>query len=505
MFFWLCLLAAGDYQQLSARKAAAAISRQIATPRPRDGFWGIAVYAPLRDAFIFERHGLQNFRPASNLKILTTLLAFEYLGPGFTFETEFAYSGEIRDGLLRGDLIVLGAGDPSISGNYGVMRPNAEYLLGEVAGKVAALGIRRVGGDIRGVLSFFDDRKIQYSWEWDDIGLYYATPVGPLSLHDGWIDIHLATDESGSLLHSAYPNWTPGLVLQFDLTHEPGQDTVAFQRQWNTNALTIEGNLPPCSEHDIRISAWDPAAQFLETFKHLLEQRGIAVDGICRTGARPPGAMVPISSISSLCLADLSQVLMKHSQNHYADCFLKTIAKTVGGEGSFEQGARLASALLTRVSRWSTPGAGFSMRDGSGLSAQNYIQPLQIVELLLHGLNQPYGEQWLASFPLLGGVGTLRRRGNAVGRARGRVRAKTGYIFRSRSLSGYLRTLAGEPLLFAIMVNNYSVPTREIERIQDRICELLVRLRPNGRVRRRLAQEGSLLPRALFPGQVNPP
>ncbi len=500
LLFWLCWILAGDPHGLSERAAAKTILREIGAPRLADSFWGVAVYAPWRDRLIFEHHARQNFRPASNLKILTTLLALEYLGPDFRFETEFAYTGEIRAGVLEGDLIVFGSGDPSISGNYDVGQPDAAYLLGTIADKLSDLGIEKVRGDILGVLSFFDERGIQKSWEWDDIGLYYATPVGPLALGDGWIDIRLTTDEKGVLSHRAKPASTPGLTLEFELTHEPGEETLGYSRAWNTNSLVFKGNLPPCSDKEITISAWDPAMQFLASFKDALEKRGIALEGVCRTLYEAPTTFQPVAAISSLSLADLSQVLMKHSQNHYADCFLKTTARMVTGEGSFESGASVARELLRHVARWSAPGEGFSMRDGSGLSAQNYLKPIQIVELLLHGWNQPYRAAWVASFPVLGAEGTLAGRGIEDGLGRGRVWAKTGYIFRSRSLSGYLLTWSGEPLIFSFMTNNYSVPTSEINRVQDQLCEILIRLKPNRRAKQRLRLQAPALLSPLVPG-----
>lgn len=130
-----------------------------------------------------------------------------------------------------------------------------------------------------------------------------------------------------------------------------------------------------------------------------------------------------------------------------------------------------------------------AMFDGSGLSARNHLSPLQLTVLLDYGLKQSYAPQWLASFPIMGRDGTLSNRG-LRSLARERVRAKTGTIFRTKNLSGYVETLAGEPLIFSIMVNNFSCPTKQITMAQDQICNILVQLKPNRTVRRKLRLGG---------------
>ena len=120
---------------------------------------------------------------------------------------------------------------------------------------------------------------------------------------------------------------------------------------------------------------------------------------------------------------------------------------------------------------------GHNIRDGSGLSAQNYVKPAQLEALLKHGFYADWQEAWLKTLPAFGLDGTTRRRGNDA--TAGRVWAKTGYIYRARTLSGYLETEWGEPLIFVLMANNYQCSTREIEHAQDRICAILRRLKPS--------------------------
>jgi len=478
----LCLLLCAQ-ASLSPRRLARAIEAEIEQPVFADSHWGVAIYAPWRGRWLYQRHASRNFRPASNLKILTTLLAFEHLGPDHVFQTEFWTGGPLTNGVLSGDLIVVGQGDPSFSGNYSDGAYDAEDLLDALAARLYAAGLRRVDGGLVAAVGFFDDQPLHPAWEWDDVGRRYCTPVTPLSLHDGWIEIALRTDDRGALSHEIYPPWTPGLALDILAAADDAPET-RIRRVWGANRFELTQRLPPCAEYRVQYSAWEPALQYLEGLRAALARQGVTVAGASRISHDPPPETARFfEAFASDRLAVLARVLMKDSQNHYANCFLKTAARLVGGEGSFAQGAALAAAFLDGLG--GVDSAALAMRDGSGLSPQNNMQPRMIALMLDYALRQPYRDDWLAAFPIMGVDGTLENRGLAGGAAVGRVWAKTGYINRTRCLSGYAETLAGEPLIFAIMVNNYSCDTGEVETAQDRICELLVSLRPNRAIKRR--------------------
>jgi len=470
-----------------------------------DAFWGVLVYAPLRDKVVYSRLPDKNFRPASNMKILTTLMGFEFLGANYQFQTAIYYRGDWnRDsGVLEGDLLIEGRGDPSLSGNYGGGNALTEGLIRSWLAELRQMGLRDIRGDLIAVTDFFDQTTIQRSWEWDDMGTSYGTPVTPLSLHDGRIQIELWADEQGVPHFDYYPPWITDLDIQFHTRSDPGEMDLDAKRTWGTNQLVIEGNFPPCAQRNITISAWDPTRHFLEAFSGMMKEEGIQLQGHLRTATLPPDPIVLLDVLDSPAYATLAQTLMKASQNHYADLVMKTVAREVSGEGSFEQGAEIAGQFIrhayTSLGETNPILLGANFRDGSGLSGQNYLRPSYLVQLLRYGLRQPYAAQWLATFPVLGNAGTLSRRGIANSPSLGRVRAKTGYIYRTRTLSGYAETIAGEPLIFSLMANNYSALTAEVNRIQDHICDLMVRLKPNRAARRQMRQ--NTLP-AFFPDQT---
>ncbi len=465
---------------LSPTDMRAEIDTILAEPQFSDGFWGVMVYAPLRKKVVMERNPTANFRPASNTKILTALMAFEYLGPDYRFDTEVGYTGSITSGVLKGDLVITGRGDPSFSGNYEQGIHTRDYLE-SVATAIRAYGITRIEGDLIANSKWFDNIAIPKSWEWDDVGLYYCVPVTPLSLHDGWIELNLEADENGKISIDVFPPWTPDLQLNVKASSKQGHSELKIKRPWGTNHLAITGNLAPCTSLRLTPAAWNPTQQFLESVKGFLNDGGIPVSGTCRSQAGAEETR-PIHVTTSATVAELTKVMMKQSQNHYADLFFKTMGSHYRGEGSFSAGVDLAWDLIGSVAKPEDM-RGFTLRDGSGLSAQNYLKPLLISELLNYGLQQSWRESWLATFPIMGVDGTLEERGLFDPSLHGRVWAKTGYIYRARNLAGYTETLAGEPLVVVLLANNYSAYTKNVEKAQDRICAIMRRLKPSFKVR----------------------
>lgn len=481
--------------QHNARTMEKKIDVILNRPALADSFWGIMVYSPYREKVLYQSFPRKNFRPASTMKILTTLLGFEYLGSDFQYQTPIYHSGhwDRENGILHGDLIILGRGDPSMSGNYDGDGLTTEKLLAPMLDRLKSLGLRKIEGDFIAVTSYFDDVTWQKSWEWDDLGTAYGAPVTPLSINDAWIRLDLETDAQGQPSYQAFPPWISDLEISFATQNLGDHVDIQSQRILGTNRVQISGQFPACSQKTLTISAWDPNQHFLETLQGLMTQRGIVLQGgLKQSTSLPEVPITLVETFVSPSFAHLAKTIMRASQNHYADCVLKTVGREVLGVGSFEAGAEVAEQFLrSTLQNLHEPQPsllGIHIRDGSGLSGQNYLQPNYLVHLLRYGLNQPYRKDWLATFPIFGRDGTLKHRGLENSPALGRVWAKTGYIYRTRTLAGYVVTLSGEPLIFAIMTNNYSAMTAEINRTQDHICDLLVRLEPNHKARRQIAK-----------------
>jgi len=362
-----------------------------------------------------------------------------------------------RDGVLRGDLVVYGRGDPNLSGRFaGAMTA----VLDALADSLAARGVRSVTGRLVADATHWDDEVLRPEWETYDTLWWYAAPVGPLGFNDNSIDFAIRPGARvgdppvvDGLPESAY--WSlenrattgpPGAPVTFDLTREPG-----------TNRVVAYGVMPldadPRTEY---FAVVDPAAWTATVLEEVLAARGIAVAGgvaVVHEREDSPvarGDTVALAAWTSPTLARVVETVNGRSQNWHAEQLLKTLGREVAGEGSWRAGLRVERETLAALGVDTTA---FVLRDASGLASSNLVTPGAIADLLAAARRRPWGEVYLRSLPLAAGdTGSLRRRfANTVGA--GRVRGKTGFIANVHALSGYLDTLDGRTLAYSVIVN----------------------------------------------------
>jgi serine-type D-Ala-D-Ala carboxypeptidase/endopeptidase (penicillin-binding protein 4) len=176
--------------------------------------------------------------------------------------------------------------------------------------------------------------------------------------------------------------------------------------------------------------------------------------------------------LRSNTLAEVLPVMQKPSQNQIAEVLFRTLALEVTGVGTPDSARRVVERQLDS---WGVRPDARAVRDGSGLSRHDFVTPRAIVQVLDVMRRSPHFALYRDALPVAGQDGTLRNRMRMF--AQGRVQAKTGTIDKVRALSGYVTTAEGELLLFSIIANNFTVPNREIDRIQDLLLERLVSLR----------------------------
>ncbi len=420
--------------------------------------WGVAVYDPSANRWIAAHAADRYFVPASNLKLVVTAVALERLGPDFTWRTSVYGTAPVGgDGVLRGDLVLYGRGDPNLSGRF---TDSMTAIFEAMADSLAARGVSRVTGRLVADASRWDDEPLRGEWESYDTLWWYAAPVGPLGFNDNAIDFAIrpgagvgdAPVVEGSpasafwSLENRALTGPPGAPRTFDLTREPG-----------TNRVLAYGVLPlDASPRTEYFAVVDPAAWTGAVLQEVLSARGIAVEGpveVVRDPVASPvarGDTVALASWTSPPLARVVETINGRSQNWHAEQLLKTLGREVAGEGSWSAGLRVERETLARMGVDTTA---FLLHDASGLASGNLVTPRALVELLAAARKRPWGEAYARSLPLAGGeTGSLRRRfANTVGA--GRVRGKTGFIENVHSLSGYLDTVDGRTLVYSVIVN----------------------------------------------------
>lgn len=430
--------------------------------------WGVLVQAPGRGETLYARDAGKRLVPASNMKIVTGAAALEALGPDFRFRTVVGATGAVTDGVLRGDLVVVGGGDPAISERF-ARSPTAVFEAW--ADSLRARGIRQVQGRVVAVDDVFDDLPLGRGWAWDDVDATYSAEISGLPFNEGAIGVRAAGTRPGE---PAVLGFVPLALADLPLvnrvvTGAPGTPTrLAFTRAEEGVGVTVAGTIAPDSVATEYVSVGDNTAFFARVLREALTRAGIAVTGPAvdadllpaDDAARTPR---PFFVHQSPPLAEVLAGFMKPSQNQIGEILLKTLGRELRGVGTARAGI---AAIDSMVGAWGLPRDALSQADGSGLSRYNQVAPELIAGVLLHMDRSAHRQVWRAALPVGGVDGTLssRMRGTPL---QGRVIAKTGTLNGVRALSGYLTTADGEPVIFSTIVNQHTLSARDADRVVD--------------------------------------
>ncbi len=465
-----------------------------------DGFWGVHVVDLETGRTLYARSEGKNFVPASNVKLYTTAAALDLLGPLYRYETAVYVDGPVVDGVLRGNVIVRGAADPTIGGHYesdkGTWNEDidATRIFRDWADSLRAAGIGRVEGDIVGDDDVIDNTPLGVNWSWDDETYYYSAQLGGLSFHDNVV--HLYVTGRGRDM-PADVEWEPFNTTYVDVINRsvtiPADRSVdeGYRRVRGTNTVEVTTRVPVGGRDAEEITVENPTGYFVHVLRESLLRSGIAVGGnavdVDEISIKPDyeaGRYRRIAVHHSAPLAEVTALINKASQNLYADLLMKTLAAEFPNTddddlepGSSEMGIDVAMATYVRAGIDTSK---IRLVDGSGLSRLNLVTPQMTTALLSYMWrhdDQLVRNGFYHSLPLAGEQGTLRHRlGNSL--ARGQMRGKTGTLTAASSLSGYVRSRAGRMLAFSIMTNHYTSRTSAVRTAQDVIVEALAQYRP---------------------------
>jgi D-alanyl-D-alanine carboxypeptidase/D-alanyl-D-alanine-endopeptidase (penicillin-binding protein 4) len=469
----------------------------VAAPEFRNAHWGILVVDPEQGDTLYSHNAGKLFMPASNMKIVTGSVALAQLGADFRFNTAFVAAGPVCGGLLHGDLLVDGRGDPSMSD---AMRVDAMVPMREIADSLAARGIRRVKGRVISGFDAFPGSQLGYGWSWDDLGDTYSAGVDELFLNEGYGRVVVRGGRRASspvrvtaLPSAQYPRlrvaartgWAPDT-----LTLAPGGgDVMRRSRSRNANAdltvfpdslgrgLVLTGWIAPGVVDTIDVVFPDQNRAYLAALRGAIADRGIHIENRTRklgkcAGATAVSALDTLFEYQSPPLRDILHAMEKPSQNQIAEILLRTLGLERAGVGRPDSGAAVVERQLLA---WGAEPDGFVIRDGSGLSRYDYVSPETLVRTLAAIRRDTAFTAFYDALPIAGIDGTIeyRMRGTA---AEGNVHAKTGSIANARSLSGYVTTADGRHLIFSLLCNNWTVPARDVLRVQDAIAARLAEL-----------------------------
>jgi len=419
------------------------------------------------------------------MKLFTSALALLRLGPDYKFTTELRL-----EPLPRGDLVLTGSGDPSMSGRLFPYDKDAAagpafQSVENLADQAVRAGLTRVDGDVVG-----DDRLYPWapygpSWTQDDTLRDFGAPVGALTVNENTITFLIrpgARVGDGAVL-SLDPAIEYYAIDNRIVTVEgKAEPRIRMSRLPGSRQLELWGSVPAGREafHET-IPIDDPALFAACALYDALTRRGVAISG--RPVARhrgvfdddEPASGAVLASRISPPLVQLLQVMDKVSQNLFAELMLREVGRVTRHTGTREAGIEELSALIAEIG-----GAKDDARieDGSGLSRNTLVTPRLITRLLAHMSGSKYRDEWLSLLPIGGEDGSLQRRfadskGNVGVDARG-IRAKTGSLARALALSGYAESKTQGRLAFSILVNDFAAPQSEVRAWIDKIAMALL-------------------------------
>lgn len=441
-------------------------------PNFNNSFWGVCIQSLVTGEYFYKNNEDKLLIPASNLKLFTTSSGLLMLGPEYKFKTNIFSNGKIDGTSLMGDLIIQGRGDPTISGRF--TDGNMLKIFENWADTLAAKGIEEIKGNIIGDDNLFEDKGLGNGWEWDYESYWFAAPSGALSFNDNCVDMSIVPTEIGK---PAKINLMPNtkyviLINNVKTVKSDSLTSIDFYRERGTNVITVNGTIKHNTEsYKTYVTINNPTQYFVVVLKDVLEKKGIAVRGYpIDIDDLPEGVDYTKCNLmftsSSAPLKDIIKVINKNSQNFYAEQLLKTIGLEKGNYGSVDNGLKFERNVLQEMG---INPDNTSIVDGSGLSHSNLVTPKQIVSLLNYMYKSQYFVPFFNSLPIAGVDGSLANRMKRS-KAENKIRAKTGFIGNVRSLSGYAYTGDNEPVAFTLIANNFLVPTKLAENVQDLVC-----------------------------------
>lgn len=436
-------------------------------PALEHGMQGVLVRSLKTDTTLYEHNADTLLTPASNFKLLVAATALEKLGPDFTYKTEVYTRGKVDKGVLDGDLILKGGGDPVLE--------TAD--LADLSKQVKAAGISRVKGNVIADDTMFDDQRLGWGWSWESLPAYYSAEISALNLNRNTVSIFVypAKREGAQAEVKIEPQTDYVTVENTTLTGPEGsKKTVWIDRPLGQNTIRIGGNIALGTEvtkREAAVTVTEPQLYAGCVLAGELAKQGVEVAGSVKSARAVIDDKLLCSHISPP-LSQILPVLIKPSDNLLAEVLLKTIGAVVAGKGSSSSGADVEKGMLRD---FGLDISELSIVDGSGLSKLDCISPRNIVTLLTRMQSAKNGKVFVDSLPIAGVDGTLAYRMKGTS-AEKNVRAKTGYLAKVCSLSGYVTTKSGEQLVFAIMLNNHLCPKASATAVEDKICVALADL-----------------------------
>ena len=416
----------------------------------------VCVYNVDKKSEVYSYNSQRSMVPASLTKLLTTAVGFEKLGSSFRFRTTIAYSGEIdKSGTLRGDLYIIGGGDPLL-GSYRYRQTQPDSLFAAWHRAVSAAGIRAVDGRVYYDASIFDNHPIHDNWQWGDIGNYYGSGVCGLNFHENMFFIHFTPGAKVGYPATVSRMEPKGLSLHLinEATTGPAKsgDQIIVYGDPGSTIRTCSGTVPlDAKNFSIRASMPKPAQACADLFTVYLRQHRVSVSGAAAEAIKKPVKLTTLLEYTSPTYYVIAQYANMTSNNTYAEAIHRFVGYKQYGMGSSANGAKAVNDYIQRLRLESS---GVNLEDGSGLSVRNRITTDFLCRFLCEMAKTPFFGDYEKSLALAGENGTVKNLLTGLP-SNINVRMKTGSMTGVRAFAGYVINAKGQRLCYAVIANDF--------------------------------------------------
>lgn len=436
---------------------------------------GISIRSATSGELIYSSNGDLRLTPASNMKLFTASAALSTLGKDYTFLTEIRTNGSIKNNQLKGNLYLVGKGDPTL----------LPEDLNQFALALKKKGITTISGHLIGDDSWYDRNHYSIDVPWSDEAAYYGAAISALTvspdkdLNTGTVVVEVTPGNAVKKKAKVKLEPSTDYVQMINDTitvDSEGENHILITREHGSNIIKITGTIPlTATKQKEWIAVWEPAKYVLDLFKQSLHKQGIEVKGITKLAITPKQTDI-LYEHQSMPLSKILIPFLKLSNNSHAEVLIKEMGKRFQGKGSWEAGLKIEKGALTTIGMKPEK---MEIRDGSGISHISVVPANEVTQLLFIVQSLDWFPQFSNALPKAGSndkmvAGTLRNRMKNLPLQNNLI-AKTGTLTNVSSLSGYLKSKNGEPIIFSILLNHLN-DEDDGKRVEDQIVHILANI-----------------------------
>ncbi|MDA9555822.1 D-alanyl-D-alanine carboxypeptidase/D-alanyl-D-alanine-endopeptidase [Pelobium sp.] len=379
--------------------------------------------------------------PASSFKTVTSATALALLGEDYTYKTNIYYTGKVENGVLNGDLIISGSGDPTL-GSSRWKNTSKNTVLSEILSALQKAGINTINGNIIADDSTWDTQSLPNGWIWQDIGNYYGAGTSALTWGENQFELDFSPGKTiGSSVRITRPNIYPFLEFKNELTTGilgSGDNVYAYSAPY-TSLVYLRGSYGIDLNKKIGISLPDPALAMAFDVTQFLKNNGLKCDNYTTSRILGNQASASKNLLKTLISPPLKEIIYWFNQksiNLYGEQLLRTLAANFGKNTSTLEGIKVLKKF------WEDKGIApetLNIYDGSGLSPANKVTSSSIAKALLYAKKQAWYPSYLESLPI-----------------HNDMKMKSGTINDVLAYAGYSVVDGKVPVCFSIVINNYT-------------------------------------------------